>query len=102
VSPSDGFAGNGPHNYPANVPAIPADWERRPADNSRGTIFQRPGASGNADSIRIMAPTTSYPKGYLRYYNSAGQPLDVNGRPGPPEATHISLDYDGPWPGWPS
>jgi hypothetical protein len=88
-------------DHPSNLPPVPAGWERRPAANSRGVIYQRPGSSGNADSIRIMWPTSGYPKGYLRYYNSVGQPLDVSGRPGPPSTTHIPLDYDGPWPGWP-
>lgn len=88
--------------YPSNLPAIPIGWEARPADNSRGVMYQRPGATGNADSIRIMQPTRSYPNGYLRCYNSSGQPLDVNGIPGPLATTHIPLDYPGPWPGWPT
>ena len=36
--------------------------------------FQRPEATGNADMIRIMDPTTMYPNGYVRYYNESGQP----------------------------
>ena len=94
-------AGFRPPEYPPDLPPIPAGWTERVADNSRGVIYQRPGAVGNADSIRIMGPTASYPRGYLRYYNRHGQPLDVNGRPGSPVATHISLEYTGPWPGWP-
>jgi len=49
-----------------------------------------------------MEPTAEYPKGYVRYYNKYGQPLDVYGKPGPPSATHIPGDYQGPIPGWPS
>jgi hypothetical protein len=95
-------AGYRPPDYPPNLPDVPANWEGRAADNSRGVIYQKPGSFGNANSIRIMWPTASNPQGYLRYYNSLGQPLDVDGRPGPPAATHIPLDYAGAWPGWPS
>jgi len=80
---------------------IPEGWVGRTADNGQGIVFQEPGAAGNADSIRIMDPTAQYPDGYVRYYNDQGQPLDVNGKPGPPSATHISQTYQGPWPGWP-
>jgi hypothetical protein len=48
-----------------------------------------------------MEPTPRYPNGYFRYYNERGQPLDVNGRPGPQSATHIPEDYLGRIPGWP-
>jgi len=51
--------------------------------------------------IRIMDPTTSYPRGYVVYYNEYGQPLDVFGRPGGRAFTHIPIDYEGPIPGWP-
>jgi hypothetical protein len=95
-------AGYRPPDYPPNLPNVPADWKGRAADNSRGVIYQKPGSFGNADSIRIMRPTSSYPQGYLRYYNGLGQPLDVDGQPGSPAVTHIPLDYSGPWPGWPS
>jgi hypothetical protein len=64
-------------------------------------VYQRPGATGNADMIRIMDPTPKYPNGYARVYNSHGQPVDVLGKPGPPATTHIPEDYVGPWPGWP-
>ncbi|MGH9166603.1 MAG: RHS repeat-associated core domain-containing protein [Acidimicrobiia bacterium] len=81
---------------------IPPGWVGRSADNRRGIVFQRPGAKGNADSIRIMDPTKKYKSGYVRYFNQQGQPLDVYGQPGPPSTTHIPQDYRGPWPGWPS
>jgi hypothetical protein len=84
-----------------NIYDIPQGWFGRTADNAKGIVFQRPGATGNADMIRIMDPTAKYPNGYVRYYNQGGQPLDVYGKPGPQSATHIPHEYKGPWPGWP-
>lgn len=81
---------------------IPPGWVGRTADNGMGAVYQRPGATGNADMIRIMEPTPRYPDGYARIYNSRGQPVDVTGRPGPPAATHIAEGYVGDWPGWPT
>ncbi len=80
---------------------IPEGWVGRPADNGKGIVFQRPGADGNSDMIRIMDPTPDNPSGYFRYYNSHGQPLDPLGKPGREAATHIPIDYDGPLPKWP-
>ncbi len=83
------------------VVRVPEGWVARTADNGKGIAYQRPGASGNADMIRIMDPTPQYPNGYMRYYSSHGQPLDVLGKPGPNSATHIPLDYQGQLPAWP-
>lgn len=80
---------------------VPQGWAPRVADNGRGIVYQRPGAFRNADSIRIMEPTSKYPSGYVRYYNSGNQPLDVFGNPGADPFTHMPQDYVGPWPGWP-
>lgn len=80
---------------------IPGGWTSRPADNGKGIVWQRPGATGNADSIRLMEPTSRYPNGYFRHYNSQGQPLDIHGRPGPNSATHIPEDFRGMIEGWP-
>jgi len=80
---------------------VPGGWTPRSADNGRGIVYQRPGAAGNADMMRIMEPTARYPSGYLRYYNQYGQPLDALGKPGPRDATHIPLDYEGSIPGLP-
>ena len=73
----------------------------RVADNGAGIVYQRPGATGSADMIRIMDATLQYPQGYVRYYNDRGQPLDPSGKPGNRALTHISLDYEGPMSGWP-
>ena len=79
---------------------IPEGWVGRPADKGKGIVFQRPGADGNSDMIRIMDPTPDKPGGYFRYYNSYGQPLDPFGKPGRESATHIPIDYEGPLPKW--
>jgi hypothetical protein len=81
---------------------VPGGWASLTADNGRGIVYQRPGAVGNAGSIRIMEPTQRYPVGYFRYFNGRGQPLDVNGKPGRPSATHILEKYIGQIPAWPT
>jgi hypothetical protein len=82
---------------------MPSGWTQRMADNNKGLVFQRPGSSGNQNSIRIMEPTSKYPSGYVRVYNSYGngQPVDPFGKPGPNAATHIPQNYSGAWPAWP-
>lgn len=62
--------------------AISNGWTARIADNGKDVVFQRPGAQEDADMIRIMEPTAQYPNGYMRIYNSYGQPVDVMGKPG--------------------
>jgi hypothetical protein len=64
-------------------------------------VYQRPGATGDADMIRVMEPTSRYPNGYYSYYNEPGQPLAANGKPGDRGATHHPEDYRGPLDGWP-
>jgi hypothetical protein len=86
--------------YASSLPAgrsIPEGWTPRIADNGKGVVFQRPGAQGNADMIRIMDPTNKYPDGYIGVYDSHGQPVGTNGKPGPQSATHIPLDGTDPW-----
>jgi hypothetical protein len=84
---------------------VPEGWAHRVADNGKGSVYQRPGATGNQDMIRIMEPTPKYPDGYARVYNGQppnGQPVDVFGKPGPQPATHVPETYVGPWPAWPT
>ncbi|WP_148086376.1 RHS repeat-associated core domain-containing protein [Micromonospora sp. HM5-17] len=81
---------------------VPSGWMPRVANNGKGVVFQRSGAQGNADMIRVMDPTPMYPQGYVRIHNSHGQPVDVNGKPGSKAATHIPLGGSDPWNWWPS
>jgi RHS repeat-associated protein len=75
---------------------IPSDYTSRPADNGKGTVYQAPGATGNADVIRVMDPTTRYPDGYVRIYNNHGQPVNVDGQPLGPAETHLPILKDPP------
>lgn len=81
---------------------IPSGWTQRMANNNKGLVFQRPGSTENKDMIRIMEPTSLYPKGHVRVYNSEGQPITPFGKPGSHAETHISQDYSGGWPAWPA
>lgn len=76
---------------------VRSGWVSRPADNGKGTVYQSPGADKNADSVRIMDPEADarYPNGYVRFYNSHGQPIDLNGKPGGRPDTHIPRRPDG-------
>ena len=98
---SSGGRGYDPRLYGTSASgrsAIPEGWPGRVADNGRGIVYQRPGAPGNIDSVRIMEPTPRYPNGYARFYNNAppkGQPIDLQGKPGSNATTHIPLNSDG-------
>jgi hypothetical protein len=78
-------------------------WVRRRVNNDQGWIYQRPGAVGDADSVRIMDPTPQYPNGYVRFTNRYNQPVDLEGKPTGNATTHIPIRPDGTYPlpqGW--
>jgi hypothetical protein len=79
------------------IPGLRSGWQGRIADNGKGWVWQRPGASGNADMMRVMDPMEQYPNGYVRFYNEHGQPVGLNGKPGPNSETHIPRGVDGGW-----
>lgn len=86
-----------------SIPGLKAGWQGRVADNGKGWVWQRPGATGNGDMMRVMDPTPQYPNGYVRFYNDGGQPLGLDGKPGSNSLTHIPRNPDGSWPvpkGW--
>jgi hypothetical protein len=86
-----------------NPTGVKPGWSSRTADNGKGTVYQQPGSSGNADMVRDMEPTAQYPNGYVRFYNEHGQPVGLDGKPGPNSATHIPKAADGSYPvpqGW--
>jgi hypothetical protein len=88
---------------PARPPGVKPDWTSRTADNGKGEVYQKPGATGNADTVRVMDPTPQYPNGYVRFYNEYGQPVKLDGKPGPNSETHIPRSPDGTYPvpkGW--
>lgn len=83
--------------------ALARGWSQRTADNGLGTVYQRPGATGNADMLRVMGPTQRYPHGYVRFHNEYGQPIGLDGKPGSRADTHIPRNPDGTYPtpeGW--
>lgn len=75
------------------VVPVPRAWKPRLANNKQGLVYQRPGARGNADMVRIMDPNPRNPHGYVVKTNRWGQPLTAAGKPGPQRSpeTHISL-----------
>ncbi|MEU8242045.1 putative T7SS-secreted protein [Actinoplanes missouriensis] len=97
-------ASSGAADSTAGSPAgVKPGWSSRPADNGHGTVYQKPGSAGNADMVRVMEPTPRYPDGYVRFYNQHGQPVGLDGKPGPNSATHIPIRPDGSYPvpqGW--
>jgi hypothetical protein len=83
----------------ATIP-VPKGFVGRQADNGKGVVFRKSGSVGDANSVRIMDPTSRYPDGYVVYYNESGQPLN---RLGKPQGTQADLHHslgDPPPPGF--
>ncbi len=85
-------------------PTAGSNWKGRVADNGRGEVWQAPekmnaahGEPENADAVRIMDPKEDYPLGYVRFYNSHGQPLRLDGHTGTANGldTHFPIRPDG-------
>ena len=70
---------------------IPPNYVAEPANNGQGWVFRAPGTTGNADIVRVAEENAQNPTGYVRYYNSGGQPLNWAGKPGPDDETHLPL-----------
>ena len=78
--------------------ARPASRRRgrlRDADNAKDHVWQQPDTTGNTDMVRVMSTSPRYPHGYVRYYNSHGQPIGINGKPGSRAETHMHINPDG-------
>jgi len=67
------------------------DYEFSATNNGKGVLIRPAETTGNANIIRIMAPTERYPNGYVRIYNEHGQPVNLQGKPDSQNNTHLDF-----------
>ena len=71
---------------------IPPNYVAQPANNGQGWVFTRTRYyRKHTDIVRVAEANAQNPTGYVRYYNSAGQPLNWAGNTGPASETHLPL-----------
>ncbi|MPZ94019.1 MAG: hypothetical protein GEU96_03700 [Propionibacteriales bacterium] len=84
---------------PDRPPGAKPGWQSRIADDGKGRVWQDPESigvgNGDENSMRVADPDARYTNGYVRFYNDYGQPIDLSGKPGTRESTHIARSADG-------
>jgi hypothetical protein len=72
--------------------SIPSNFVAEPFRNGKGITYRPRNTTDNNNIIRIGEPDQRNPTGYVRVYNSSGQPLDLRtNKPGSDNDTHIPL-----------
>lgn len=81
---------------------VPGGWVARPGSDGRGLVFQRPGATGAADSV-VIRPAPDTGGSVIQYHDRDGRPINpATGQPGTPAETTVPETYRGPLRGWPT
>ncbi len=76
----------------------PVGYVPQVAQNGKGLVLLPNGQSlgDNSSIIRYGDPNAQYPNGYIRYYNSSGQPINpATGKPGSNATTHSHVGSNG-------
>ncbi len=83
-----------PPTNPPQPPQLPPGARTRPTDSGGGTIYQQPGSTGDANSVKVFPPGyhPGYPNGYWVKHNGSGQPINpATNKPGSKHETHVPL-----------